>query len=246
MKAPFSSYLANISGPLKQLLGLLGRHYEYVSILATDSPGFAVRISQHAKSLSRHTTTTERGIVIRLYRDGGYREYALNDFDPARPEETAAKILADMEQQESLLRELGIAYYPTPCLEDEPAEVFVEMETGSLPEEADLAGLVSSLQDVSDEGMKICPDAIDTMVSAQSTHVNKMFLSAHRDLRQSYVMSEGSVVSLVARDGMNNYANEIVSGRSGPEIFAGLKPALAKAAAFAEELLDAERIEPGE
>ena len=53
MKAPFSAYLSEIKDSLKQLISLLGRHFEYVSILATDSKGLAVRISQKVYPVRR-------------------------------------------------------------------------------------------------------------------------------------------------------------------------------------------------
>ena len=82
MKAPFSPYLAGIKAPLKRLVALLSQDYDYVSALATDSVGFALRISHHAKSVRNETMTTERGIVLRVCRNGLYSEYALNGFDP--------------------------------------------------------------------------------------------------------------------------------------------------------------------
>ena len=86
MKAPFSPYLLDIKDGLKSLIALLDRDYDYVSALATDSVGLAVRISQHAKAVQNETMTTERGVCIRVWKDGLYSEYALNDFDPSAPE----------------------------------------------------------------------------------------------------------------------------------------------------------------
>ena len=76
MKAPFSPYLQALAPDLRRLQSLLRRDYDYVSILSTDSAGFAVRISQHAKTISNETMTTERGTVIRVARDGRYAETA--------------------------------------------------------------------------------------------------------------------------------------------------------------------------
>ena len=69
MNAPFSSYLTGIAPGLKELIGLLRKRYDYVSVLSTDSTGFSVSISQRAKSVSRETIATERGTVVRVYRD---------------------------------------------------------------------------------------------------------------------------------------------------------------------------------
>ena len=97
MKAPFSPYLDSLTPGLKELIRILGGHFDYVSALATDSKGLVVTISQHSKSVGSQTMTTERGIVLRVRKDGLYSEYALNRFDPADPEK-AKKHLAQLSQ----------------------------------------------------------------------------------------------------------------------------------------------------
>ena len=52
VKAAFSPYLDAIAPGLKQLVALLGEDFDYVSVLSTDSVGFAVSISQRANILS--------------------------------------------------------------------------------------------------------------------------------------------------------------------------------------------------
>ena len=47
MKAPFSTYLTRQAEPLKKLIRLLSADFDYVSVLATDSPGFAISLSPH-------------------------------------------------------------------------------------------------------------------------------------------------------------------------------------------------------
>ena len=81
MKAPFSEYLNTLAPSLKQLVSKLGEDYDYVSVLSTDSKGFAIRISQLVKVISSSNLTTERGSVVRVYKDGLYSEYAFNHFD---------------------------------------------------------------------------------------------------------------------------------------------------------------------
>ena len=74
------------------------------------------------------------------------------------------------------------------------------METALLPEEAPMDKIVAMLQKACDSGMALSKEVIDCRIRAQSTHVNKMFLSVHRDLRQSYVYSEISVLPIVSRN----------------------------------------------
>ena len=246
MKAPFSAYLTEIKGGLRQLIGLLRREYDYVSVLATDSKGLAVRISQHARSVTSETMTTERGIVIRVCKDGQYSEYALNDFNPADPEGAAERISKALAEQQKILAVTNSKVYETGLLSDEPITLFVEKETEQLPETTDVKALVEQCTAISDEAMTLGKDMIECIVNSQSTHICKLFLTEHRDMSQSYVYSEGVVAPVVSREGRNQMGYESVSGLCGPELFEQLKEKAAAAVRTAEELLDAGRIEPGE
>ena len=81
MKAKFSIYLNDIALKLKEMIAELAKSYDYVSVLSTDSVGFNVRVSQHVKTIAGSTLTTERGNVIRVYKDGLYSEYSFNRFE---------------------------------------------------------------------------------------------------------------------------------------------------------------------
>ena len=246
MKAPFSAYLSGIKPGLQKLLGLLQPDYDYVSILATDSKGLSVRISRHARSVGSETMTTERGVVVRVSKNGQYSEYALNGFDPEKPEEAAREIREAIDAQLALLAKAGVESYPTPPLPDEPCSLFVEKEAEQLPEETDAKPLVEKLSALIDKMGELSEELIECMASAQSTHISKLFLTRNRDMSQSYVYSEGSVAAVAMREGRNQIGYESVSGLGGPELFEDLEPAAEKAVKIALELLDAERIEPGE
>ena len=194
MKAPFSPYLDRIVPGLKQLLILLSREYPYVSVLSTDSAGFAVRISQRSKSVSEKTMTTERGSVVRVWNVG--------PFDPDRPEETAQALLSSLRAQRDMLCAVSCPVYTTPPIPDEACQVRFEADTELLPENTDMEKLIGSLTEISDSGMKKGSHMIDLSVSAQSTHISKLFLTANRDMRQSYVYSEGSVSAICSNASM--------------------------------------------
>ena len=246
MKAPFSEYLNSLVPGLRKLLDILNEKYEYASILSTDSRGLAVRISQHSKSVSNQTMTTERGTVVRVMKDGLYSEYAMDRFDPDNPAATAEKISEEIDRQLSLLAKCGTDIYSTGAIPDEPLELFVEKEAEILPEEASLPEIVSMLTELSDKAMSMSDEMLDCSTSAQSTHICKLFMTKNRFLRQSYVYSEGNVAAIVARDGRNRFGYRAVSGLGGPEIFEGLREKMPEALSFALEMLDADRIVPGE
>ncbi len=246
MKATFSPYLNGIAPGIKKLIAMLRKHYDYVSVLSTDSRGFGISISQKSKNVSTETLTTERGNVVRVYRNGQYSEAAFNRFDPERPEDTCREILELLEKQRKLLESLQVRPYETGLLADEPETVLAEMETDRLPEEEDMAGLIGKLTALSDLGMGKGKDLIDCAVRADSTHVSKMFLTEHRDLRQSYVYSDGSITVTGDNGERTEMAYDGISGRVGPELFDGFAPVLDRALEALKDLLRSERMEPGE
>ncbi len=246
MKAKFSPYLTNIATGLTELVKILSESYDYVSILSTDSVGFTLTVSQRVKSIAGNTLMTERGSVVRVYKDGLYSEYSLNLFDPGKVKEQAEKIKSTLDKQFSVLKATGSAIYSTKKLTDEPLELFVEMETTDLPEEADLSLLMDKLQKFSDEGVALSEEIIDCNIRAQSTHVCKMFLSSNRDLRQSYVISEGSVSMIGARGQKSDSAFNGVSDREGPALFDSLSDCIKQTFTELSDNLGADRIEPGE
>ena len=250
MNAPFSPYLTRIAPGLKELIALLRKRYDYVSVLSTDSTGFQVALSQRAKSVSHDTLCTERGTVVRVYRNGLYAESAFTGFDPAEAEKTAEAIISELESQLELLKSCGTEPYETAALPDEPRTLFVEMKTGRMPEDEDISALVGKLTAVSDRGMEQGKaeglNLIDFNVRATSTHICKMFLTEHQDLRQSYVYSEEMAAALVGGEEKTDFAYTARSERFGPELFDHTEDRIPEALRIAKDLVSAERVEPGE
>ncbi len=247
MKAPFSAYLDGIAPALKAVVNALGDTYDYVSVLSTDSIGFTITMSQRNKSVTNETMTTERGSVVRVMQNGLYSEYAFNEFDPEHPEATAERLKAALDAQLALLKATNAQIYTTGILSDEPLTLRVEKETERLPETENVEALVGFLMRLSDRGMATIEGAIDCNVRGMSTHISKLFLTANRDLRQSYVYTEGSISAFGPNaEGEIKNAYEGVSGLGGPEILEGLNGVLEKLPKQMADLLGSEKIVPGE
>ena len=247
MEARFSGYLSGIKGSLKKLIALLSEDFDYVSVLATDSVGIRVIISQKNKSVSDSNMTTERGVCVRVRRDGLYSECAFNISPDDDTEALYTGIKQELEAQLELIKLTGTKVYETGVLPDEPLELFVEMEAEKLPEYVDMDELIAFMTGISDRGMEIIPKVLDTQVSANSTHISKLFLSKNRDLSQSYVYTEGTVVAYAPNDkGDIKLYYGGVSGNGGLEILDGLKDKVEEAPQTMTELLSAGKVIPGE
>lgn len=246
MKALFSNYLNNISSALKQLVNILKKDYDYVSVLATDSKGLLLQISRHSKTVTNDTMTSERGNVVRVYKDGLYSEYAFNEIDINNVEELAKDIKKQLDKQLNILKETNTKVFDTAILDDEELELLSESDCEILPEEANVEELVKEIISIQEDAFSKHDKLIECMINGQSTHVNKMFISEKRFLRQSYVYSEATLMMLFNKDGETKMAYEGLSDLSGPELFKGLKDKVDKCIKTGEELMSAERIEPGE
>ena len=246
MKATFSPYLKSIAPGIKELIAELAKSYDYVSVLSTDSRGFNLTVSQRVKAIEGSTLTTERGNVVRVYKDGLYSEYSFNLFDPENAKETATAAKKALDAQLAVLKATGSEIYETGKLSDEPQELFVEMETTDLPEDADLSALVDKLQKFCDEGVESSEEIFDVNIRASSTHICKMFLTSNRDLRQSYVISDGAVTAIGARGAKSSFGYDGISDREGPALFDKMREVVKGACKYLGDSLDAESIVPGE
>ena len=246
MKTPFSEYLTQIAPSVKKVIEDLSSDHDYVSALCTDSKGLMIRVGSKAKTVSNKTMTTERGVVIRVCKNRKYSEYAVNTADWNDTAAVIKEIRDQLSMQDRLLESTETNVFETDPLDDDPCEFFGQKETGMLPEEADLKTLVNKLTAISDKGMAMNDKMIECIARAQSTHISKMFLTKNRDLRQSYVYSEGIVAAVVASDGRIKEDYRSVSGIKGPELFDEMEEILPDVVNGAAELLGAESIEPGE
>ncbi|WP_408070577.1 TldD/PmbA family protein [Butyrivibrio sp. JL13D10] len=245
MKAKFSSYLESLAPSLKKLIEILSGSYDYVSILASDSKGFGIQASQKSKTITGENMTTERGCVVRVYKGGLYSEYSFNKPDNDI-DAMAAKLRTILDDQLAIIERTSTEIFDTKKLDDEPYELFTEMETDIMPEDVDLGALMEKLQSYSDKAASMKDFIIDAPASAKSTHVCKMFLTKNRDMRQSYVYTEGTILAIGAKNGRNTMTIEGVSGRTGVGILDGLEAKVEVAVNAVGDMLDASPVVPGE
>ena len=120
------------------------------------------------------------------------------------------------------------------------------MECRTVPEETDLSALVEKFQKISDEGVSFSDEVLECMVGGRSTHICKMFLTENKDLRQSYVASDGYVYMMGARGEKQDTAHVGVSDREGPDIFDVFTDTVKTAFKDLQDNLGSSHIEPGE
>ena len=90
------------------------------------------------------------------------------------------------------------------------------------------------------------PDLLNFMLRVSSTHINKMFLSMNKNLKQSYVIAEAYAISVGMADGRVIPAYSADSGLCGLEIADRLSELAKQSLAKLADLKKAEPITPGE
>jgi TldD protein len=240
MKAKQSEYLLGCKAELKKLLGLLEPHFDYVSVLATDVGGTSFMVSQRQSSISEFGDS-ERGFVVRTYKNGGYSEYSFNEL--GNVEELAARIVELLGKQSAMLE--GIEKLETPLMYEERLEKEFAAE---VPEELyslDKQAIIEKLKGVSDS---ICQKEymIDCRVNYSAELYRKMFLSKNRELIQAFGMSYVRIFLLAFKDGSTQYNQVGDTGVFGTDIIDRQLPKIDEAYKDMIDMFDAPNIEPGE
>lgn len=116
MQVPMSSYLVEIKPQIQELIRLLEREFDYVSVLCTDVKGTTYRVSMHQTSVGDYHFC-ERGFVVRAWQDGSYTEYSFNNLTDAA--DLAEEITSALKSEFQALKALGIAQMESPLVQEE-------------------------------------------------------------------------------------------------------------------------------
>ena len=116
MQVPMSSYLVEIKPQIQELIRLLEREFDYVSVLCTDVKGTTYRVSMHQTTVGDYHFC-ERGFVVRAWQDGSYTEYSFNNLTDAA--DLAEEITSALKSEFQALKALGIAQMESPLVQEE-------------------------------------------------------------------------------------------------------------------------------
>lgn len=241
MKVKQSQYLINIKPSLKQLVELLSKDFDYVSVLATDVSGTSYNVGQRETRVSDYGFG-ERGFVCRVYQNDLYSEYSFNMIECV--EELAEKIKKELKNQLQALLDLGITKMESPLIHEDNIiqELIGEVEINAHEMPADQ--ILARLKECSDAAAKQ-EGVIEAMARMSFASNNKMFISNNKDLMQSFDTCEG-MVGVVGTNGIKtDMAYTSFSGLHGAEI---MDEMLCKVPEVLETLnmkLSAESVVPG-
>lgn len=241
MQVKMSNYLLEIKPQMKRLISLLEKEFDYVSVLATDVCGTSYRVGQRQTTV-RDYGFGERGFVVRVYLNGTYLEYSFNE---CKDEEVLANTIAmELKKQLAALEKLGITKMESPLIFEEQMGQEMLGEVGIDPNTVSAENILGHLKNVSDKGAAH-EGIIEFQAAMDFARVNKMFLSAKKDLMQSYAIAEGMMAAIGSREDKTEMAFHTFSGLKGAEILDEMDGCVEQVIQALEDRLNATPVVPG-
>ncbi|MCI5745767.1 MAG: TldD/PmbA family protein [Erysipelotrichaceae bacterium] len=240
MEKKYSIYLEEKYESLKQIIDLLKKKFEYVSILATDCQGKSIKVSEKIVDI-KDNFFQERGFVVRVFHNGLYSEYAFNNFDNVN--EIVGKIISSVDVSDSLYKAIYAKAEENELYdEQEICKQFYKESKKDLP----LETLINKCKKIIDTSMEENEYIISCTCNLEYLNVSKMFLSQKKCLKQSYSWANASYFCIVNRNETTRFNLGSESGSTLQEVLEKLSMKIDNINNDATLLLDASHIVPGE
>ena len=250
IKRPHSTYLVAQKQKLVEAIGLLAPSFDYISVLGTDDRGISFA-AQPGETRTYEPTFVQRGFVFRAQKNGKVVEYATSAL-PGVDASSCARFLKERiylllegNSAEGAGAEGKAATITYPTIPDEP---LTEEFHGTLKVDPMTAEPESVLAKLTDLRTRLTDGKV--VVSAVSrfdfVDVSRIFVSPHRQLFQSFGWAQAYLFGYARKGGSLKTSYRSTSGRKGLEILDDLAAQSDALAKELSELLDAQRIEPGE
>lgn len=245
MKVPMSSFLIRQKPILKKLVSILSENYKYVSILGTDTKGKMYNVQRTGIDLS-DSFWCERGFVIRVHNGINYSEFSFNEIDDENLNSLVDEIHLNIDNTLEKLKNSSIKLNSYNVIEEILVNEKFLGEVLTLPTNLSSKEKIEKMCYIKDSALSYSDLLVDFRVAYHEVHVSKIFISNNKELEQSYIWSEGYLVSIVRRDGNTKYAHECFSGLKAVELLFDMENSMKKAVDTSIKLLDARSITPGE
>ena len=245
MRVSMSKYLINQKDILRELVVILSKDFKYVSVLGTDVRGKSYSVYKTGASIN-DSSGGERGFVVRLHNGYNYSEYSFNELSLEGLDSLCKDIKDKINDDINKLKASDIKLSSYPVVEEDKVmdKHFKEVEI--LPEEVSAEEKIKRMTRIMDEAFTYSDLLVDFYVYYEDCHVSKVFISQNKELEQSYIYSEGTLTAIVRRDDNTKYYYVGASGLKGVELLDELEEKAKGVVSYAEKLLDAKRIIPGE
>lgn len=240
MKVSNSQFLIDSKPIIKKLMNMLSESYSYVSVLGTDTKSKRYAVSKMGISID-DGFLSERGFVVRIHNGVNYSEYSFNEID----EDKLSYIVDEIKSKLNKASKFNAMNSYEIINEDEITKSYLG-EVLIDPKDINSENIINTLISIKDEGLSYSDLIMNFNIVFETSHISKIFISNKKDLEQSYVISQCSLLSLVRRDDNTKYYFDSYSGLKGFEVIEEAKANVKKVVDESIKLLDAKAVEPGE
>jgi TldD protein len=224
---------------------MLLAQYPYASVLATDTQGKRLTVDFNGSSVA-DSRFGERGFVARVYNGMNYSEYSFNELTEESAALIAQRIAQVAQSDVRTLTEAGVVFSEYPAITEDKLVRSFFGEAEIPPDTMSVSDKLARMKDILEDAKAYCDQLVDFRVVYEEFQVSKAFYSKNRDLSQSYAITSANALAVVGKDGSIKYEYDGISGQLGVESLDKLRPMVKGIVDHALELLDAERLEPGE
>ena len=229
---------------LKKLVAALRKEFAYASVLATEVRFRSWRTSRSGVAVSSAAMAGGDGYVIRVFDETGCAEYSINAFSEEMIPEIVHEMQTRLEAERRSLPD-GITPLPTALPDDSPAVLKKDAKFKIDPAEVGDEAILKLIGGIREKGLK-AEGVLDIICSVSYSAERKLFLSEHRDLDESHMWINASVVAIGARgEEIKDYYRPY-SLLGGAELLEAVDKDIDDVTAILQDLLRSEPMIPGE
>lgn len=232
----FSKYLKSKKKLINTLIEKLKVKYPFVSVLGTDVEGYRVGVDRFSLNLTP-SSISEAGFCIKVYDNGVYSEYSVNDINNKNINEIIENI-DYLTKQPRCAENVKVS-----ILEEEVlTKKFTRKPKGKLFTKEEI---IETLKNYVSEAFLDNDKLINVSVGIEVTEISKMYMSTSKDLEQYYTWSSANTFALVREGSNTKYAYDGFGSNNVEQNLIDLKECLKKTISLAEELLSSTVPTPG-
>jgi len=232
---PFSPYLESKRADCAKLVEILGKSFDYVSILGTDVSGNSYRADR--MSSAAQDGDGECGFVVKMHDRNSFYEYSLDDISGDK--EALAKKILDSVKISDELKAKSIC---SAAVSDEPMKKDFVRETDF--EEYDDKQLLEICRNLSEKLCAMDEKVLNGVVMIRTLTVNKLFVTKNRQLTQHYGWANGYLIAIY-RDEKLVQARKIFGEGTLKDVLDQMNGGAQSVVDLARHLVKAKPVKPG-
>jgi TldD protein len=227
---------------IKEAVRILSPDYDYLSVLASDTVGKVYQVRSRSSEL--RDFMCERGIVARAISEGVVVEVSLNDL-PATGKQLAEKLGVLLDEQFAWIKANHAETFKVHLADEVNIKDFVvtpRQAFSSVSTQDKLARLRALVEDLSSKDERI----LNAVSVLGEVTVNKLFVSKHKDLYQSYPWAQGYLMAIAKGDKGVKMGFTSIAGQQGAELLDELETKTDMLVKQVDDILSAKPMVPGE